>query len=204
VGANIAGATNAITLAGGALTVAFPLSIGFGGNAGESLPADVQNPMWLTTWSITSSATSPSVLSRLVADGVPSRHLLIGTATADLALAAVRAELETYSTLLDGWDGPQSEAPSKGSIELAKDLLERLPRTWPVPKPMLSPGGEVGFYWNLHRRFADIVLEKGGSLSIFVRAKDTGDEEFVEGLPAAEVSSERLQAMLSRLNTTEA
>ena len=170
--ANVAvGATGMLLFTGNAIA-GLSQNISFGDSALAVSQLEVEYFDRSTTWAITSSATEPSARTRLLKDDVPARHWLVGTGAAELALAAVREEIEAYEGLSDGWDGPSSKAPSKDSVELAKDMLEQLPQALPIPKSMLSPSGEIGLYWNLSHRFADIVLEESGTLSVFIRAKD--------------------------------
>lgn len=96
------------------------------------------------------------------------------------ARAAVKAELETYKLLSDGWDGEESVAPAPDDLRAAAELINGLPLGFPVPKPMIGSDGEVGLYWNTEKAFADFVIEESGLGSLFVRRKDTGVEHFID------------------------
>lgn len=125
------------------------------------------------------------------------RHFVFNKTAADLATSALRSCLERYLRLRDGWDGPESKAPSRRSIEIIEAMLNRLPTCLPIPTAMLSRSGEVGLYWDSLTTFADIVLEDDRVFSFFVRNKGSGVEAFADYLLADEISSEKLDELVA-------
>jgi hypothetical protein len=176
-------------------------------NKVEVAAADLLDVASSAGWSLQPTFVQPTSrstedLSRLLslAHGeLTSRRILTGTAAAESAAADLRASLEGYSRLEDGWDGPRSKAPSSRSIEIAELLLDRLPDALPSPKAMLSANGEVGFYWNLSNMFADLVIEDDHTVSLFIRAKDSGTEDLFEGLPVEGISGRSLDELLAKV-----
>lgn len=92
-------------------------------------------------------------------------------------------EVNSYAALPEGWDGPGSVRANAHSLAAALEFIALLPGGLPLPRPMLSSAGEVGFYWDLERGFADISFETNGSASFFSRAH-TGEESFQDDLKA--------------------
>lgn len=129
---------------------------------------------------ITTTLVSPDNLY------VPSEELTAAFINQMLSLdklSSLALELELYEGLQDGWDGPDSRAPSQVDIQVAKTLLEKLPPGLAIPKPMLSSAGSVGLYWDTNSFFADIALEDNGRISLFTRSKrDDRKESFVDAV----------------------
>lgn len=92
-------------------------------------------------------------------------------------MQGLAAELNDYSDLKDGWDGPNSLGPKQADIDTAQSLLLKLPAGLPLPKAMIASSGSVGLYWNTDHAFADIEIEGGGKLSLFTRRKSGSQEE---------------------------
>lgn len=96
---------------------------------------------------------------------------------------AVEAELNAYLTYPKGWDGVESEGAKWADIQLASSLLQHLPAGIPLPKPMLSASGEIGFYWNSDHAFIDAMIDEDGTFSIFAKVRgEQSEERFFEGL----------------------
>lgn len=147
--------------------------------------------------SVQSTSSSPAAALAEFAGVQVRRHFAFNTTAADFAISALRSCLEGYLRLSDGWDGPESKAPSASAIEIIETVLDRLPNSLAIPAAMLSRDGEVGLYWDSPSAFADIVLEGDRVFSFFIRDKSSGLEAFTEDLPADEVSSEKLDQLFS-------
>lgn len=115
-------------------------------------------------------------------------------------LSCLELELEMYRELNDGWDGPNSRAPTSGDIQNAQDIVSKLSPGLPIPKPMLSATGVVGLYWDTKNIFADIELEADGRFSLFTRRK-SGDmaEKFDDAIDINSLTPEWLTTKLAVL-----
>lgn len=89
----------------------------------------------------------------------------------------LRSELQSYQYLPAEWDGIGSLPADPEHISAASALLDLLPAGIPLPKPMLSSNGEVGFYWKDERFIADAVIEDTRSFSLFIRFLAEGNRE---------------------------
>jgi hypothetical protein len=96
-------------------------------------------------------------------------------------LEALRDEAIRYASLSDGWDGPSSIAVSVASRNSALAFIDVLPPGLPLPKIMVSPEGEIGFYWDLGGGYADISFSENGRGSFFSRTTSS-QEEYLEDL----------------------
>ncbi|QGZ62119.1 hypothetical protein [Paraburkholderia acidisoli] len=115
-------------------------------------------------------------------------------------IEALRAEINDYAGLADGWDGEGSRAPSADAVVDAICLTMHLPAGIPVPRAMVSANGEVGLYWRSDRAYVDIAIEDGGTISIYARDKANGDQEqFWDELPASKVTTADLSNYLAIL-----
>jgi hypothetical protein len=95
----------------------------------------------------------------------------------------LRSELASYQNLPAGWDGEGSLPADPMHISAASTLLELIPAGIPLPKPMLSPDGELGLYWKGDRWFADAVIEDETHFSLFIRSLEHGNREvFVDSI----------------------
>jgi hypothetical protein len=101
----------------------------------------------------------------------------------------IDAQLEAYSSLEVGWDGPDSQPPQAAHIAAARAILWTLPAGTPIPKPMLSSGGELGLYWEEPEWMADIAIEGENEFSLFFRSRDRKVEVLKSGLPVGSESS---------------
>lgn len=84
----------------------------------------------------------------------------------------IDAQIESYSTLEEGWDGQDSLRPKPTHIETARSILRSLPAGTPIPRPMLSSSGELGLYWEECEWMADIAIEDDHEFSLFFRSRD--------------------------------
>ncbi len=109
----------------------------------------------------------------------------------------VQMGLTLFGSLLDGWDGSDSQAPAQENLDAAKAFLAKIPAGMPIPKAMLSASGEVGLYWDTPTMFADISFEGNGKLSLFTRQKFGQHlENFVDDVSLADVTQEWLSRNL--------
>lgn len=107
------------------------------------------------------------------------------------------AQIESYSSLQEGWDGPGSEPPQVAHIEAARSILRSLPAGTPIPKPMLSSSGELGLYWEGPDWMADIAIESDDEFSLFFRSRDRRVEVLRTGLPVGPDSSAVIKETLA-------
>lgn len=106
-------------------------------------------------------------------------------------ISLIKNELDTYRFLENGWDGEDSLKPTEQSITRAKTIIDNFPSGLPIPTPMLSRKGEVGFYWNNENFYADLQLESDKKISYYARKK-SGDfpEIFHDGLLESTIIAE--------------
>lgn len=113
---------------------------------------------------------------------------------------SLMAELASYGDFQAGWDGEGSAPPNLTHIDAAFQILNLLPPGLPLPTPMLSADGEVGFYWNTNEYLADAVIEDTDQFSLFIRSLKDGNEEIyipaiVIGAHAREVIADAFRAV---------
>lgn len=103
----------------------------------------------------------------------------------------VYAELLSYKSFSDGWDGEGSVAPSLTDIEAAIAFVEMAVDYLPTPGAMLSPQGQVGLYWNTPSAYIDINFDSNGTISIYSRnRRETPNaENFVDNLDPRNVQT---------------
>ena len=94
----------------------------------------------------------------------------------------IEAQIDAYSALEEGWDGPDSQPPRAEHIGAARSLLRSLPAGTPIPKPMLSSSGALGLYWEEPEWMADIAIEGDREFSLFFRSRDRSVEVLKSGL----------------------
>lgn len=82
----------------------------------------------------------------------------------------LRADIVRYGYLPD-YEYAQAQRPSQHMLELATQFLSYLPSGIPLPRPMISEEGDIGFFWDSSVAFADIEIEESGELSIFTKSK---------------------------------
>lgn len=101
-----------------------------------------------------------------------------GSAVYGDARDVIKLEIDDYSRLPAGWDGEQSIPPVKSTVVSAMRLVDAFPSAFPLPTPMLSADGEIGFYWDLDGGYADISVDRDGAVSVFLRTR--GNKEHFE------------------------
>lgn len=99
------------------------------------------------------------------------------------------SQLDVYSKLEPGWDGPGSVTPSSIDIDLATDFVASIPAVFPLPKAMLSSDGTVGLYWNDPLMYIDIQFESDRTLSMFSRDRSSGKERFIDSIDVATINA---------------
>ena len=109
----------------------------------------------------------------------------------------IDAQIESYSVLQCGWDGPDSEPPKAAHIEAARAILRSLQAGTPIPKPMLSSAGELGLYWEETEWMADIAIEGDCEFSLFFRSRDRKVEVLKSGLSVGPSSSSLIKETLT-------
>jgi len=115
----------------------------------------------------------------------------------------INAQLDQYKGYSAGWDGSGSLGPSAESLTAARQFLAAFAGGLPLPVPMLSPSGEVGFYWDERGGYADISFDQGGSGSFFSRTEG-GDEIYEEGLTSQRFTRDWLFAHLGEICAPQA
>lgn len=108
------------------------------------------------------------------------------------------SKVNSFKKLEAGWDGSGSVPPADRSYEAALKFIDLLPGGIPVPSPMLSSDGHVGFYWDLEGGFADLNFEYNGAASFFSRTK-YGVEFFAEELWIEDFSRQWFFDMLGEM-----
>lgn len=98
-------------------------------------------------------------------------------------------QLDVYSELEHGWDGPDSVPPSQADIDLAKKFVNSVPAVFPLPKAMLSSDGTVGLYWNDAHIYIDIQFESDHTLSMFSRNRSSDKERFFDSIDVSSIDS---------------
>jgi hypothetical protein len=76
----------------------------------------------------------------------------------------------SFQSLQDGWDGPDSIAPSADVIGLARKFLMALPGDISLPDLTISADGEVGFYWKADGVYIDVGFPTDGRISYYAEA----------------------------------
>lgn len=84
-----------------------------------------------------------------------------------LHLAALWAEMEEYRSLAKGWDGYGSVAPNPGVIDDALAFLRALPLTAPMPEPLVSADGSVGWFWKTAEKFVSVNFSRAGRFAYY-------------------------------------
>jgi hypothetical protein len=75
-------------------------------------------------------------------------------------------------------------------IAAAKTILKALPAGLPLPTLMRNDDGQIGMYWDSDDAYADINIEPGQSFSFFSRSRSSGQERFIDSIPANTFTSE--------------
>jgi len=85
-------------------------------------------------------------------------------------LVPLLGELTSFQSLQNGWDGPDSVAPSADVIDLARKFLMNLPGDISLPDTTVSADGEVGFYWKADGVYIDVGFPTDGRISYYAEA----------------------------------
>jgi hypothetical protein len=142
-------------------------------------------PTWNTERSNGTSIAPSTLIPSYVADAVgisATKNLsidstvnLIGSESLD-----VLNILSSYADLVDGWDGVDSVAPQWQDLERAVGFVQGIPSSIPLPRPMLSPSGIVGLFWDTEFAYSDVHFDDDNKMSIFIRNRQTGVEHFYD------------------------
>lgn len=76
-------------------------------------------------------------------------------------------EMLSYLALDNGWDGPNSVAPSKEAIANAYAFIRRLPIQHEAPEPAVYGDGVVGWYWSKGEDVISMVFTGGGRFAYY-------------------------------------
>jgi hypothetical protein len=136
-----------------------------------------------------SEQTSFSIISNVT----PTCISITDVVNTQSKLSFLKTELKSYTALTDGWDGVGSKKPSADQLAFALKLIDTLPASVPLPKPMLSSNGEIGFYWKNKKLLADIAIENNSSFSFFARSLLSQQEVFVDFI-SLESAAEKIGA----------
>lgn len=90
-------------------------------------------------------------------------------------VTSVIAEVRRYASFPDGWDGPRSVKPSNACVAASIEFMRVYPAGLPVPTPMITSSGEIGFYWNEAGGYADISFDSEGFGSFYGQNRDGVD-----------------------------
>jgi hypothetical protein len=149
-----------------------------------------RRPEWVfLRSSIDAPAARPSETDQpLFATSSPTEQLLdpVGSNVRPDLKMVLQSELELYLALPEGWDGDGSRKAAPRSYEAANAFIESFPAGLPLPRPMFSASGHIGFFWDLPNGFADLSFDEDGTASFFSRSRDGvenyADELTVDGL----------------------
>lgn len=93
---------------------------------------------------------------------------------------SVLAELYRYASLPNNWDGEGAISLSSETVAEAKEFIGKFPENLPLPSPMLSPDGCLGFYWDFPEGYVDIEIGQSGLISVYARSRVPGYPEYFE------------------------
>lgn len=150
-------------------------------------PPQTRMPRWMAGQSFTDNVRTSAapIFEEFRVDGGTAKKELISRSEsivkADMRGGVIN-RLLSWAELNDGWDGEDSIAPTRASILKAIDLIKLAPADVPLPKPMLSPSGEVGLYWDLSDRYVDLEFSDSGLFSLYFRQKKEKLERFEPAL----------------------
>ena len=176
--------------------------------ASLALPATAK-PNWSTEKPIKNESVATSIISKEYYYGMAVKESTIAELKTPIrekipvvnTTNDVFFQLDRYSKLEPGWDGPDSVSPSSNDIELAIDFVDSIPAVFPLPKAMLSRDGVVGLYWDDSFVYIDIQFEPDQALSVFSRDRSSGKEKFVDSIDVTTITPswyfDTLDALLS-------
>jgi hypothetical protein len=84
--------------------------------------------------------------------------------------SVLSAKIAKYRSLVDGWDGLGSVAPSQKAIDDAMIFIDKIPPGAKLPEPTVSADGEVGFFWKSQGVYIDVGLKGDGFISYYGEA----------------------------------
>jgi len=94
---------------------------------------------------------------------------------------ALLRTLMSYLALRDDWDGYGGRAATWKAVSDAIVFLARLPRTLPLPRPMVAGSSIVGLYWERGHLYASIDFDGSGMFCYITdRAGNAQGEENVK------------------------
>lgn len=96
-------------------------------------------------------------------------------------------EMQEYQSLDDGWDGPESLAPSRSAIAASLSLLKRLPIDVLPPEATASADGAVGWFWKNENIYVSIEFLSSNQYAYFARTADK--QKVAKGKVSLEVTS---------------
>jgi hypothetical protein len=106
---------------------------------------------------------------------VPSAHERVMTAAQNVRAEQMTALLRTlidYQFLPHDWDGYDGQPAKATALLDALEFLVQLPRTLPVPSPMLSGSGTIGLYWDRGTYYASLEFEGDGTYTLLTDGPD--------------------------------
>ncbi|MDV6345086.1 hypothetical protein [Nitrosomonas sp. Is37] len=164
--------------------------------ASLSLPATA-----IPNWSSDKTKKHERLVTSIISKELYCENTIKGSTIADFTIphneeipvintaSDVFSQLDGYSELEPGWDGPDSVTPSSIDIKLAIDFVASIPAIFPLPKAMVSSDGTIGLYWDDTFMYIDIQFESDHTLSMFSRDRSTGKERFIDSIDVATVNS---------------
>jgi hypothetical protein len=87
----------------------------------------------------------------------------------DLEKTSLEGELLDYLNLPNGWDGYEGVPPKRQTIGDAIRFVKKLPKSIPLPKPMLGGSGVVGLYWDKQDIYADVCFAGDGTFWYYAK-----------------------------------
>lgn len=86
-------------------------------------------------------------------------------------------------------------------INNAVCFVEKLPSGIPLPTLMRSDEGEIGLYWDTNEAYIDVNFDQDGTLSLYSRSREDGQEVFVENINITDLDATWAYENLSALAT---
>lgn len=100
----------------------------------------------------------------------------------------LKREVLAYSECNEGWNGPGTCAPTRNAIDSANRFVDAIPARLPLPRPMLSTTGEIGFYWDLEKGYAETSFDNDGVITFFSRTLE-GEERYIEDIVINQINT---------------
>lgn len=107
-------------------------------------------------------------------------------------------QLDKLGSLVDGWLGPDSVAPSIETINEAKYIILEIIEKNSLSAPKIRPvaDGEINFYWNTDGYLIDMAFFGEGVYSYYYKNKLNGEEEY-DDVSIDKGFSQKMLALLS-------